>query len=113
MNRNTRKQALIALLDQYQETADTQEEAAQTVELDQSKVGRLSRMDALQSQAMSQEQQRRAMLQIKELKRALVKIDTGDYGYCEACEEPIAEARLEVNPTARYCIKCAELQENQ
>lgn len=113
MNRNTRKQALIALLNQYQETAETQEEAAQTVELDQSKVGRLSRMDALQSQAMSKEQQRRAELQVKELKRALVKIDAGDYGNCEACDEQIAEARLEVNPTARYCIKCAELQENQ
>jgi RNA polymerase-binding transcription factor DksA len=41
------------------------------------------------------------------VERALQKIDQGSYGVCERCAEPIADARLEANPTARLCIACA------
>jgi DnaK suppressor protein len=42
-----------------------------------------------------------------EVERALQKIEQGSYGVCERCSKPIAEARLEANPTARLCITCA------
>jgi RNA polymerase-binding transcription factor DksA len=42
-----------------------------------------------------------------DVERALQKIDQGSYGVCERCSKPIAEARLEANPTARLCITCA------
>ncbi|MGH9214026.1 MAG: TraR/DksA family transcriptional regulator [Acidimicrobiales bacterium] len=42
--------------------------------------------------------------QLKEIERALDKIDRGTYGVCEQCGEPIAEPRLEAMPTTRFCI---------
>jgi RNA polymerase-binding transcription factor DksA len=42
-----------------------------------------------------------------DVERALQKIEQGSYGVCERCAGPIAEARLEANPTARLCITCA------
>ncbi|MGM0595123.1 MAG: TraR/DksA family transcriptional regulator [Pseudomonadota bacterium] len=89
----------------------TGREAAGTVELDQSKVGRLSRMDALQAQAMSQESERRRQLELKRIEAALGRIESGDYGYCLECDEPIAPARLELNPAVPLCIVCAEGRE--
>jgi DnaK suppressor protein len=37
---------------------------------------------------------------------ALKRINMGVYGICEGCQEPIAKKRLDVFPSARYCIKC-------
>lgn len=42
--------------------------------------------------------------ELEEIERALRKLDDGTYGTCERCGEPIAEARLEALPTARFCI---------
>jgi DnaK suppressor protein len=42
-----------------------------------------------------------------EVERALEKFDSGSYGTCEACGNPIATARLEAKPEARTCIDCA------
>ena len=81
--------------------------AAGTVMLDQTSVGRLSRMDALQSQAMLQEAARRREQLLQEITAALKKIGSGDYGYCESCGDEIAVKRLEIDPTARYCITCS------
>jgi RNA polymerase-binding transcription factor DksA len=44
---------------------------------------------------------------LREVEHALAKFDAGDYGLCESCRQPIAEARLEAMPAARYCINCA------
>ncbi len=41
---------------------------------------------------------------LAEVERALAKLDDGTYGICEACGQPIDEARLEAKPAARYCI---------
>ena len=87
--------------------SDTAQWGAQTVELDQSKVGRLSRMDALQMQAMSQEAIRRRELELKNIKAALDRIRSGEYGYCLDCDEEIASGRLEIEPACTLCIKCA------
>lgn len=84
------------------------ETAAETVELDQSKVGRLSRMDAMQAQAMSVETNRRRMVELTKIKQALNKIRDNEYGNCDECDEPIGIKRLEINPAANMCIKCAE-----
>lgn len=42
--------------------------------------------------------------ELEEVERALVKLDDGTYGRCEVCDEPIAPARLEAMPSARFCI---------
>jgi len=42
---------------------------------------------------------------------ALNRIDRGEYGYCQQCGEDINLKRLEVQPWARYCVRCQELEE--
>ena len=93
---------LLQLQEELSALEETGREAAQTVELDQSRVGRLSRMDALQGQAMSKEAQRRRHLELQAIKAALQRLDEGDYGYCLACGEDIARPRLNVDPAACY-----------
>ena len=77
------------------------------VTLDQQSVGRLSRMDALQSQAMARGLQQRRDREATALRAALARIDTGDYGWCEDCGEEIALPRLRLDPTVRRCVDCA------
>ncbi|MEZ5667309.1 MAG: TraR/DksA C4-type zinc finger protein [Alphaproteobacteria bacterium] len=77
------------------------------VELDQARVGRLSRMDALQVQAMAQETERRRALALQRIASALARIDSGDYGRCVRCDEPIEPGRLRLDPATPTCIGCA------
>lgn len=86
----------------------TGEQSAEIVTLDQSRVGRLSRMDALQAQAMSQETNRRRGIEIQRIDAALDRIKRNEYGYCLSCDEEIAIARLELDPSSPLCIKCAK-----
>lgn len=87
---------------------DTLGQGAQAVvTLDQQSVGRLSRMDALQSQAMAKAQQTRRNLLAQQLRAALQRLENGEFGACEECGEWIAEKRLILNPTALRCISCA------
>lgn len=85
--------------------------AANTVELDQARVGRLSRMDALQQQAMARAANQRSEAELQRIEAALVRIRTGEYGFCLKCGEDIPQKRLEVDPAALTCITCAGLQE--
>ena len=82
--------------------------AAQPVELDQTRVGRVSRMDAMQRQAMSVEVKRRRELQLKQLDAALKRLANGDYGYCIRCGDEIGVERLKIALTTLLCIACAE-----
>lgn len=105
------RQLLLKKREQLEALTETGEAAAQTVELDQSKVGRLSRMDAMQAQAMSIESNRRREQELAQIALALNKINDADYGYCVSCDEAIAEKRLDVNPAATLCIECASKQD--
>lgn len=78
-----------------------------TVELDQQSVGRLSRMDALQNQAMAQATGARRTAKRQRLVAALKRMDDGEFGYCEECGDEIAEARLRLDPAATRCVDCA------
>lgn len=77
------------------------------VVLDQSSVGRLSRMDALQVQAMQVETERRRQLECRRIDAALARLDNGEFGYCVVCGEEIEVKRLAHDPTAPSCITCA------
>jgi len=86
---------------------------AATVELDQSKVGRLTRMDAMQAQEMSIETNRRREIELQRIKTALHRLENGEYGICTGCDENIAIQRLQFDPSTPVCIKCASKSENQ
>lgn len=83
------------------------------VELDQTRVGRLSRMDELQQQAMSQAMSRRAQEELRRIDAALERIAEEEYGACVICGELIAEKRLKAYPAIEICIDCAEAVENR
>ncbi len=48
---------------------------------------------------------------IKKISGSLNDVDSGDYGYCEACGVEIGVRRLEARPTANLCIDCKTLDE--
>lgn len=79
-----------------------------TVALDQQSVGRLSRMDALQSQAMSKASQARRNAERSRLTAAIGRIEDREFGYCHHCGEDIALPRLTLDPAATSCIECAQ-----
>ncbi len=81
-------------------------EARKTVALDQQSVGRLSRMDALQGQAMAQATERKRLAELQRIERALKALDTGEYGLCVTCGEEIGDKRLELDPSALVCMNC-------
>ena len=91
--------------------AEAGKASAEVVELDQSKVGRLSRMDAMQAQAMAQASEQRREQTLRRIDAALKRIDDDDYGYCLKCDEEINPKRLEFDPTVTLCIDCANKAE--
>jgi DnaK suppressor protein len=78
-----------------------------TVTLDQQSVGRLSRMDAMQRQAMAQATDRRREVERLRIRAALKRLVDGEYGYCAECGDEIAPCRLEADPTVPTCVSCA------
>ncbi len=98
---------LVTLRAELESLVATGEQSAQVVELDQAKVGRLSRMDAMQAQAMAQASAQRREQMLKQITVALARIDSDDFGICQGCEEPIPVKRLEFDPTVTRCVGCA------
>lgn len=87
--------------------SELSKEARDTVELDQQAVGRLSRMDAMQQQAMAEAQERTRRLDLQRIELAERRIREGDYGYCSDCDEEIPDGRLAIDPMAEHCVNCA------
>lgn len=90
------------------ELEDMSEEDRKTVELDQQRVGRLSRMEAIQAQALAEEVQDRREHEIMRIDKALHDIEIGEYGHCMMCGEEIEVPRLELDPAITFCIECAK-----
>ena len=99
---------MISLRGEIEQLNDAGREATETVALDQSRVGRLSRMDALQAQQMAQETARRRQIQLQKIDSALRRMDASEYGYCLVCDEEIAVARLDFDPASTRCIGCMD-----
>jgi DnaK suppressor protein len=70
-------------------------ESISSIELDQTKVGRLSRMDAMQQKEMAEAARRLSSIELQKIEVALEKIESGDYGYCINCDENISEGRIQ------------------
>ncbi len=49
----------------------------------------------------------KARVRLADVRRALARMDEGEYGVCELCGQPIAEARLEARPLSVRCVECA------
>ncbi len=106
------KKQLAELRREIEALSEVTEEARQPVVLDQTTVGRLSRMDALQTRAMQLETERRRAVEIQRIDSALQRIDEGEFGYCVSCGVDIELKRLKNDPTTPTCFDCAEMSEH-
>ncbi|MEC9248194.1 MAG: TraR/DksA C4-type zinc finger protein [Pseudomonadota bacterium] len=92
------------------ESLDKSKTSAAIVELDQSRFGRISRNDAMQSQAMSLATQALRKLELKKIEAALNRLKLGTYGECALCREAINSNRLLIDPANPFCTDCADEQ---
>ena len=100
------KKQLLNLQTELEDLESKPNDSADTVVLDQTSVGRLSRMDAMQGQQMALEHERRRKETLLQIKSALLRIENDTFGYCLKCDEEIATGRLKINPTATRCVQC-------
>ena len=110
-------ETLRALLEKLKRDLETQlasnADAAKPVKLDQSAVGRLSRMDAMQGQAMAKATRRGMEIRLAQCKAALGTVERGEYGSCRRCEEAIGIKRLNAKPEAPFCLECQRRAEQR
>ena len=107
------RKRLEKLRKELQHDARNAEGSDAVVELDQSKVGRLSRMDAMQAQAMAEASRDRRGTSLRRIDAALRRLDDGNYGICFTCDEAIHPRRLEFDPAVLLCIGCAAKKEGK
>ena len=88
-------------------------ESSQAVELDQARMGRVSRGDAMQQQAMVSAAHQRDQKHLIAVRKALKRIKDDDYGFCLECGEDINLKRLDVAPETELCLDCQSLQEQR
>lgn len=100
------KDELERQLGRLQKSMKVTDEAMRTVELDQTAVGRLSRMDSLQNQSLSKGLREREIVRLSQIREALARVEAGSYGSCTACNGPIPFERLYVFPEAPECTGC-------
>jgi DnaK suppressor protein len=105
------RQSLMTIRDDLHLVLEISEASGETVVLDQSKVGRLSRVDALQQQQMSNACRIGYRKRLLAVEHALSAMDQGDYGWCESCGELIDIRRLDVRPESSLCVVCQEKSE--
>jgi DnaK suppressor protein len=98
-------------LAQVRETLAQAGVSAGTVTLDQSSVGRLSRMDALQQQAMAVESQERLRIRVRRIEAALDRVRAGSFGKCCQCGAEVEPARLQLDATTVFCGDCQQERE--
>ena len=106
INLSKARDQLHMLKTEIEAQSESSRSARNVVKLDQQSVGRLSRMDAMQAQAMAQAQERNRMATLARIDQAFKLIEQGEYGYCLSCGDEIAPKRLEIDPTATHCVAC-------
>lgn len=106
ININTLRETLNNQRKDILEQIEIKKESARPVELDQARVGRLTRMDAMQQQALAQAGLERLQSELLKIDAALKRIDTNAYGDCKKCGEEIEMELLEVNPALVVCREC-------
>ena len=102
------KLRLQSVKDELEAFSELSSDARAPVKLDQQSVGRLSRMDSMQQQAMAQAQERNRQRDLVRIEMAYRRILEDEYGYCANCGEEIPDKRLEIDPMAERCVGCAD-----
>lgn len=106
------QQDLVALRRELEGILETSREGARPVDLDLP-IGRISRIDALQQQQMARASLEALELRLRQVSAALAACESGEYGICRRCEEPIAYNRLKARPETPFCLACQALAEGR
>ena len=94
---------LLALQGELEAALRASVEGAATVDLDQP-IGRLSRMDAMQGQALTKATRHRHQKRLNQVRAALKRVAEDEYGWCVVSDEPIGYARLKARPETPVCL---------
>lgn len=95
------------VLRKLEKSMRTTEEALKPVKLDQTAVGRLSRIDSLQNQGLTRNLQEREQGKLGQIVTALQRMADGSYGVCVECSGEIPFERLQVFPETPTCTSCS------
>ena len=105
------RRAILSKISELRQIMDTDAKDAEAIELDQARVGRLARMDAVQHHAIAKAQAEKAGIQYNQLQLILTRVDDLedlDLGECLECGEDIGLGRMLIRPESVYCVRCAE-----
>jgi DnaK suppressor protein len=100
------RQDLLRTLARIERSIKTNGNGNGAADLDQTCVGRLSRIEALQNQGLTQGFKDREQIQLQQILDALVRFENGTYGTCRTCQVAIPFERLMVFPETRTCTFC-------
>ncbi len=103
---------LLALQDELEGMLAGLRDAAKPVDLDEP-IGRISRIDAIAQQQMTQASREGVVLRGKQVRAALERHAEGSYGACVSCEENVGYARLKARPETPFCIACQTQRERR
>ena len=105
--------ALEALIEELTRALAETAEAARPVALDQPAIGRVSRIDAIQQQKMTEANRASQRARLQLARAALHRLSEGEYGDCMACGEAIGRERLFARPDSLYCLECQGARERR
>lgn len=104
---DTLRRDILRQLERLERSMRVTDEGLRPVELDPGAVGRLSRIDELQNQALTRNLREREQLKLGGLLQALRRLEDGVYGLCTECGGEISFERLLVFPETATCVGCS------
>lgn len=97
---------LRARRDELLAALSTEDLGEQPVELDQSRVGRLSRIDAIAQSEMAKASRSLLQTELRRVDAAIVRVEKRTYGSCCRCQQPVGRERLQADPATPFCMAC-------
>ena len=73
-------------------------------------IGRLTRMEAIGSKAISEASLNSARAKLAKLEIALGKVGGLEFGICRRCSKPIPKSRIMLMPESVVCVSCAGIK---
>ncbi|MFO7764793.1 MAG: TraR/DksA family transcriptional regulator [Pelovirga sp.] len=104
------REKLLGLKTELEQLLSDSAASSRPVDLNLS-IGRLSRVDALQQQAMAKANREGHQRRLVLVDAALMALKQGHYGLCRSCEEPISVKRLAARPETPFCLECQARRE--
>ncbi|MZG54565.1 MAG: hypothetical protein F3742_01255 [Nitrospinae bacterium] len=103
------KQKIIEEIETQKHLIESFEETSKPVAPDNA-IGRLTRMEAISSQGISEASLNSAKVKLAKLEKALEKVHLPEFGVCVRCSNSIPQGRIMLMPESTVCVNCAGLR---